>query len=162
LFTPGLTVLKADTVTRVIERLAEAEVDLTVLGDGDEFWPISDRLGTRITLVNFVPCHSIHHFLLMFDLIVSSGRGVMEALASGIPAICAGLGYGGPVLPDSVAQLHRANLTGYQAGDVPADMTADLAAAMRLEPTACREMAEARFDAATSVARVMQIIEDRS
>src|ERR1700722_15210343 len=110
--------LKANVVTKVIERLAETGGDLTVLGDGDEFWPLSDRLGGRITLINFIPCHSIHHFLHNYDLIVSSGRGVMEVLACGIPAVCAGLGYGGLVLPDNVAQLHRANLTGYQAGDV--------------------------------------------
>jgi glycosyltransferase involved in cell wall biosynthesis len=152
--------LKAATVTAVVERLAAAGADLTVLGDGEQFWPISDSLGSRITLVNFIPCHSIHNFLHQFDVVVSSGRGVMEALASGIPAICAGLGYGGPVLPENVERLLKANLTGYQAGDVPADLSADVAAALSLDPAACRAMAEARFDVETSVSRVTRLMAD--
>ena len=36
----------------------------------------------------------------------------MESLVSGLPTLCAGYGYGGPVTPENLGELLRANLTG--------------------------------------------------
>ena len=58
---------------------------------GEAFWRISDEFGDQVTLINHIPCHSIHRFLTDFDVIVSSGRGAMEALARGFPRFVRGL-----------------------------------------------------------------------
>jgi len=154
--------LKLSTITEVIFRLAESPALLTVVGDGDAFWQISDRLGQNITLINFIPCHSVQHFLPQFDIVVSSGRGVMESLATGIPSICAGLGYGGLVTPNRVEKLREATLTGYGCGPVPKDLTADLRAAQALSRHDCRQMAECFFDIDSLVQGVIQLVQTKS
>ena len=68
------------TMWRILERLLLCKVKLTMLGDGDAFWKISDQYGRDLTLINYVPCHSIHNFLHHFDIVASAGRGVLEAL----------------------------------------------------------------------------------
>jgi glycosyltransferase involved in cell wall biosynthesis len=131
-----------DTLLRVVEALASEDVELSVLGDGDAFWTISDRFGSRLTLINHIPCHSLHRFLDSFDVVVSSGRGVMEALASGLPAICAGFGYGGLVLPNNILYLLKRNLTGFGMGRDVSGIMKDVRAAMTLDWRTCRRMAE--------------------
>jgi hypothetical protein len=98
---------------RVLEQLLRCDVRLTMLGDGDAFWKISDQYGGDLTLINHIPCHSIHNFLLHFDIVASAGRGILEALACGIPALCAGYEYGGPVLPSNIRRHMEVNITGY-------------------------------------------------
>jgi glycosyltransferase involved in cell wall biosynthesis len=102
------------TMWRVLEQLLRCDVRLTMLGDGDAFWKISDQYGGDLTLINHIPCHSIHNFLLHFDIVASAGRGILEALACGIPALCAGYEYGGPVLPSKPSR----NAAGHPHGDV--------------------------------------------
>jgi glycosyltransferase involved in cell wall biosynthesis len=127
---------------QVLEELLRANVRLTMLGDGDAFWAISDRFGDRLTLINHIPCHSIHHFLHHFDIVVSAGRGVMEALASGLPALAAGFAYGGPVLPENIKQHLEVNLTGFSMARPLAFLTDDLHRISALAPQTCRRMAE--------------------
>ncbi|HEX2190535.1 MAG TPA: hypothetical protein VHG51_16625, partial [Longimicrobiaceae bacterium] len=136
---------KRPVVEAVIDSLAPREVDLTVVGDGAAFWPISDRWGARITLINHIPCHSIHNFIPGFDVVVSSGRGVMEALACGVPALCAGFGYAGPVHADNVGALLEANLTGAGMGADTSRLVHDVQRAMDVDPQVCREVAERHF-----------------
>ena len=97
---------------------------MTVLGAGEAFWRISDDFGDQVTLINHIPCHSIHRFLTDFDVIVSSGRGAMEALASGIPTLCAGFQYAGLITPENIQTLLETNLTGYGFG-IPVSAIAD-------------------------------------
>jgi glycosyltransferase involved in cell wall biosynthesis len=133
---------KQRVVSGVVENLIPENVELTVLGDGDAFWHVSDRFGTDLTLINHIPCHSIHRFLLNYHVIISSGRGAMEGLASGVPVLCAGLGYGGPVLPENIRHLLKRNLTGYGLGCETTAILSDLSVAMSLDWRTCRRMAE--------------------
>lgn len=134
---------KENTILRLVEILASEDVELTVLADGDTFWTLSDRFGAKLVLINFIPCHSIHHFLHNFDVVVSSGRGVMETLASGLPALCAGLGYGGLVLPENIEHLLKNNLTGFGMGCDVSGIMEDVREGMSLDWQTCRRMAEA-------------------
>jgi len=126
---------------RVLERLLRCDVSLTMLGDGDAFWQISDRYGGDLTLINHIPCHSIHNFLHHFDIVASAGTGVLEALACGLPALCAGYEYGGPVLPNNIRRHMEVNITGYRMAADLAGMPQDIDRALSLGPEACRLMA---------------------
>lgn len=137
---------KLSTMTRMVEILARKDVELTVLGDGAGFWPLVDEFGSLCVFMHFIPCQSMHRFLPDFDLAVSSGRGVMESLAAGRPAICAGLGYGGLVTPENVQRLQEYNMTGYGLPVHPGRVSEDLRRAHELEPDACRSMARQHFD----------------
>ena len=127
---------------QVIEELLRCHMQLTVLGDGDAFWAISDRFGDQLTLINHIPCHSVHTFLHHFDLVVSAGRGVMEALASGLPALAAGFDYGGPVLPENIDRHLAVNMTGFSMGRPLSQLREDVQRAGQLDQPTCRGMAE--------------------
>jgi glycosyltransferase involved in cell wall biosynthesis len=133
---------KETTKLSVIEQLVQTGFEVTVLGAGEAFWRISDEFGAQVTLINHIPCHSIHRFLTDFDVIVSSGRGAMEALASGIPTLCAGFDYAGLITSDNIQTLLETNLTGYGFGIPVAAITDDVARAMLVSPTVCRRLAE--------------------
>jgi hypothetical protein len=77
-----------------------------------------------------------------FDVIVSSGRGAMEALASGIPTLCAGFEYAGLITPENIQTLLETNLTGYGFGIPVSAIAEDVARAMLVSPTVCRRLAE--------------------
>lgn len=133
---------KETTKRSVIEQLVRTSAQVTVLGAGEAFWRISDDFGDQVTLINHIPCHSIHRFLTDFDVIVSSGRGAMEALASGIPTLCAGFQYAGLITPENIQTLLETNLTGYGFGIPVSAIADDVARAMRVGPTVCRRLAE--------------------
>jgi glycosyltransferase involved in cell wall biosynthesis len=133
---------KETTKRSVIEQLVQTGVEVTVLGAGEAFWRISDEFGDQVTLINHIPCHSIHRFLTDFDVIVSSGRGAMEALASGIPTLCAGFEYAGLITPENIQTLLETNLTGYGFGIPVSAIAEDVARAMLVSPTVCRRLAE--------------------
>jgi len=133
---------KESTMWRVLEELLRCEVRLTMLGDGEAFWIISDRYGSDLTLINHIPCHSIHNFLHNFDIVASAGTGVFEGLACGLPALCAGYEYGGLVMPNNIRRHMEVNITGYRMASDLAGMRQDIEMAMSLEPETCRQMAE--------------------
>jgi glycosyltransferase involved in cell wall biosynthesis len=129
------------TIWRILERLLLCDVRLTLLGDGEAFWKVSDRYGRDLTLINHIPCHSMHNFLHHFDIVASAGRGVLEALACGIPVLCAGYEYGGPVLPDNIRRHWEVNITGYRMAAELAGLPEDIDMAMSLSRETCRLMA---------------------
>ena len=133
---------KESAMVAVIERLLATDVRLTVVGAGEAFWRISDRFGTQMTLINHIPCHSIHHFMPEFDVVVSSGRGAMEALASGVPALCAGFEYAGLVTRENIRRLLETNLTGYGFGIDLSAISEDVRRTRLVSPLACRHLAE--------------------
>jgi glycosyltransferase involved in cell wall biosynthesis len=137
---------KGETLLPAIAELVRARVSLTVLGDGDLFWEISDRFGSEVALINYSPCHSIQNLLPWFDVVVSSGRGAMEALACGVPVLCAGFGYGGPVRWGNVEELLRYNLTGWRSGLSLAGLVDDLGIARIIPQLDCRILAERHFN----------------
>jgi glycosyltransferase involved in cell wall biosynthesis len=150
---------KRDAVQQTIRALAQLDVDLTVLGDGEEFWSISDDLGRDVTLINFIPCHCIHRILGNYDLVVSSGRGVMEAMACGKPVICAGRSYGGPVLEENIERLRRVNFTKSDGSNSDiGNLRAHIEAALSLRPETCRRLAERLFDVESFVRGVSALI----
>lgn len=142
------------TMWRILERLLLCNVRLTMLGDGDAFWKISDQYGCDLTLINYVPCHSIHNFLQRFDIVASAGRGVLEALACGLPALCAGYEYGGPVLPNNIRQHMEVNITGYRMAADLAGMPEDIETAMSLDRETCRLMASEHGSVDTFLDRI--------
>lgn len=139
----------------IVQSLIQTGHSITVLGDGDSFWQFSDRFGDRITLINHIPCHSIHHFLHHFSVVVSAGRGVMEALACGLPALCAGFDYGGVVLPENIRRHLRVGLTGYRMGVPLEQLGGDVQMALSLPPQTCRAMAEEHCSVETFIERVL-------
>ena len=148
---------KRDVIVSTIEQVLELGYPLTVLGDGEASWDLSDRFGERISLVNHSPCHSMHNFIARFDVVISSGRGVMEALASDIPAICAGFGYAGLVEPHNIESLLRYNLTGFRVKG-GFERVGDIARAMSLTPGVCREMAVTYLDGEVAVSAMIDAV----
>ena len=142
------------TMWRILERLLLCNIELTMLGDGDAFWKISDQYGRDLTLINYIPCHSIHNFLHHFDIVASAGRGVLEALACGLPALCAGYEYGGPVLPNNIRRHIEVNITGYRMAADLAGMPEDIEMAMSLDRETCRLMASEHGSVDTFLDRI--------
>ena len=142
------------TMWRILERLLLCNVRLTMLGDGDAFWKISDQYGRDLTLINHIPCHSMHNFLPHFDIVASAGRGVFEALACGLPALCAGYEYGGPVLPNNIRRHMEVNITGYRMAADLAGMPEDIDTAMSLDRETCRLMASEHGSVDTFLDRI--------
>ena len=130
------------------------KVRLTLLGDGEAFWKISDQYGRDLTLINHMPCHSMHNFLHHFDIVASAGRGVFEALACGLPALCAGYEYGGPVLPNNIQRHMEVNITGYRMAADLARMPEDIDMAMSLDRQTCRLMASEHGSVDTFLDRI--------
>ncbi|MGH9279819.1 MAG: hypothetical protein ACRD12_17185 [Acidimicrobiales bacterium] len=153
---------KRALLMEIIDCVVGTGASMSVLGDGSLFWEVSDTFGEFITLLNFVPCQSIHNFIRSYDVVISSGRGVMEALACGIPAICAGFGYGGLVDGENIEGLLRYNLTGWSLPVECSGLSADLAAASQMDALTCRALAEKHFDADRSVERIVGLLDDLS
>lgn len=146
---------KRDVIMSTMEQVLELGYPLTVLGAGEAFWDLSDQFGERISLVNHSPCHSMHNFIARFNVVISSGRGVMEALASDIPAICAGFGYAGLVESHNIESLLRYNLTGFRVRGGSERVGADITRAMSLLPGVCREMAVTHLDGEVTVSAII-------
>jgi glycosyltransferase involved in cell wall biosynthesis len=137
---------KQSYIETALAELVRLPYRVTVIGDGEAFWAISDRFGDSISLLNFCPAHSIQNILQKFDIVISSGRGAMEALACGLPCICIGFGFAGLIRPGNIASLLRYNLTGWRSA-VPLDrLPQELVAARSLGTDVCREMAETYLD----------------
>lgn len=139
---------KKTTVLGVVQALTAPghHYEVTVLGDGDFFWEISNTYGHAVTVMNHIPCNSIHTFLPKFDLIVSSARGVMEACACGVPAICAGFGYAGLINNDNIPGLMVRNLTGFGESKGIASIHQDIARAVQRPATYWRNLGLKYFD----------------
>jgi glycosyltransferase involved in cell wall biosynthesis len=143
-----------------IEEAVNLGLDLTILGDGELFWEIADRYGDHVAILNYVPCHSVQNVIQQFDVVISSGRGVMEALACGIPTICAGVGYAGLVNGENVESLLRYNLTGAHLGNRCSLLGQDLACAGEIAPNDCRKIATQFFNAEEMVGGFVAMLEE--
>ncbi|WP_406070284.1 hypothetical protein OG372_22915 [Streptomyces sp. NBC_01020] len=132
---------------RIIENIDREELLVYVAGDGPGFWDISDRFGSEIILINHVPCQSIPNLLGEMDVVISLGRGAMEAMATGIPTLCAGHHYAGPVTADNIDSLLRYNLTGADSDRHPSLVMADIREALESDRQAVRTLAEERLSA---------------
>jgi hypothetical protein len=96
-----------------------------------------------MTPVHFIPCTSIQNFLPAFDVVISSARGVMEALAMGIPAICGGFEYAGQIRRDNIRELLKTNITGVGMGVDPKNVQEDVRTAVATKDSSeCRKLAE--------------------
>jgi hypothetical protein len=137
---------KKEVIFNVLEQLRKLAYNFTVLGDGQLFWEISDSFGHDGVVINHIPCHSIPRFISQFDLVISSGRGVMEACAVGRPAICAGLGYAGVITAGNVMALLERNLTGYGHTKQAALLHNDIATAMAVDRNEWRKLAKQHFN----------------
>jgi hypothetical protein len=150
---------RGPTIWNLLEELESSTMRVTLLGDGDTFWNISDRFGRSMTPVHFIPCTSIQNFLPTFDVVISSARGVMEALAMGIPAICGGFEYAGPVHRDNIRDLLKRNITGVGMGVDPKNVQEDVRTAATTDSSECRELAEDFCSVDRFVARLMEELE---
>ncbi len=129
-------------IGQVMENLDRTGLLVYAAGDGPGFWDLSDRFGSEIILINHVPCHSIPNLLGEMEVVVSLGRGAMEAMAMGIPTICAGYGYAGLVTEANVDTLMRYNLTGAYCGQDATQVMADVRNALRTDRRGVRRLAE--------------------
>jgi hypothetical protein len=87
----------------------------------------------------------------MFDVVIGSGRGAMEALACSIPVISAGVGYGGIIQEDNIVRLLESNLTAYRSKESIDAVVDDVVRAADIEPASCRGLAERYCNVATFV-----------
>jgi glycosyltransferase involved in cell wall biosynthesis len=144
------------TIWRLLEQFEGTSARVTLLGDGDRFWSICDRFAAVITPVHFVPCTSIHHVLSNFDLVISSARGVMEALAMGIPALCGGYEYAGPVVQENIGRHLTVNITGFGMGTGPERVWEDTQKSVEISTEACRSLAETYCSVDLFIDRILQ------
>ncbi|MFJ6125320.1 hypothetical protein ACIQKE_09535 [Streptomyces griseoviridis] len=144
-------------LTRVLENLDRRELLVYAAGDGPGFWDVSDRFGSEIILINHVPCHSIPNLLGEMDAAVSLGRGAMEAMATGVPTLCAGYGYAGPITEETIGPLMRYNLTGAYSDRDPGLVMADVRDALQSDRRSVRALAEAHLSADTFLDRVCDL-----
>ncbi|MFJ6895193.1 hypothetical protein [Streptomyces hokutonensis] len=142
---------------RVMEHLDRKELLVYALGDGPGFWEASDRFGSEMILINHVPCHSMPNLLSDMDVVVSLGRGAMEAMATGIPTICAGYGYGGLITEDTIGILMRHNLTGAHCRRDPARVMEDVHHALDADRYEVRALAERWLSADAFVERMCDL-----
>jgi glycosyltransferase involved in cell wall biosynthesis len=134
-------------------------MSLTVLGDGGSFWGYSDEIGQDVVLINHIPAHSIHNFLPQFQLVLSTGRGAMEALACGIPVILAGQGYGGVLTSQNIGLRLEFNLTGVEVQRSVAHVHEDAESALKLSKGNCRGIAENRLSMDRFVNELLALLE---
>ncbi|MFB7493292.1 hypothetical protein ACFC09_01065 [Streptomyces sp. NPDC056161] len=132
---------------RIIENIDREEILLYVAGDGPGFWETSDRFGSEIILINHMPCQSIPNLLGEMDVVISLGRGAMEAMATGLPTLCAGHGYAGLITADNIASLMRYNLTAVGSDRDPALVMDDIREALDVDRHGVRALAEERLSA---------------
>jgi hypothetical protein len=103
------------TLINLISELSPStrtDLDITVLGMGDIFWELADKYGNCLVLIPCINQSSMPHFIAQFDLIIGSGRIVMEALAIDRPVLVAGENYVGQITPENAKLLQFGNLTG--------------------------------------------------
>jgi hypothetical protein len=109
------------------------------------------RIRALVASVTILPWYSVPACLETCDLVVTSGRGAMEACAAGAPTLCAGLGYGGLVHLETVESLLERNLTGYGRALLAPELEADIDRASTLSIEECRAVAERHFDVERTV-----------
>ncbi|MET7685081.1 hypothetical protein [Streptomyces sp. NPDC005423] len=145
---------------QVMEHLDRKALLVYALGDGPGFWAASDRFGAEMILINHVPCHSMPNLLSDMDVVISLGRGAMEAMATGIPTLCAGYGYAGLITEDTIGVLMRHNLTGAHCRRDPARVMEDVHDALDTDRHEVRALAERWLSADAFVERVCELYAD--
>lgn len=151
------------TLNRVIENLNRAELLVYVVGDGPGFWDLSDRFGDELILMNHVPCLSVPNLLAEMDVAISLGRGAMEAMATGIPTICAGYGYAGLVNRENIGPLLKYNLTGaYQSEPDPKKVMEDVRSALATDRQEVRHLAEEHLSIGTFADQLFDLVGQES
>lgn len=130
------------TLLQVLDHLDRTGLLVHVVGDGPGFWDVEDRFGNEIILMNHVPNRSVPNLLREMDVVISLGRGAMEAMATGLPVLCAGHGYAGAVTAENIESLLHYNLTGYRAGRDPGRVMDDVSSALAANPQEVRATAE--------------------
>jgi glycosyltransferase involved in cell wall biosynthesis len=134
------------TLTRLIENVDRQAIDVRVVGDGPGFWELERRFGDEILLMNHVPNRSVPRLLSDVDVVISLGRGAMEAMASDLPVLCAGYGYAGLVTATNLAKLLERNLTAYGHDRDPGLVMADIRDALATPRGVLRALAEQHFN----------------
>jgi glycosyltransferase involved in cell wall biosynthesis len=107
--------------------------------------------------MNHVPNRSVPRLLRDTDVVISLGRGAMEAMASGLPVLCAGYGYAGPITAANLPDLFERNLTAYGHHRDPGLVMADVRAALATPPGRMRALAERYFSVDASVDRLTSL-----
>jgi hypothetical protein len=157
-----LTLQKRTTILAVLNELLKQpqQYSITLLGDGELFWEISNVYGSLITVINHIPCNSIQTFLPAFDVVISSARGVMEACASGIPAFCAGLGYAALVSDENIPHLMIRNLTGYGEQAPIQDIHQEIGRALQVDKIYWRGLCRKYFSMDLFVQKLLREIKN--
>jgi hypothetical protein len=156
LFTRLIQQKRATILATLHELLQRKECyNITVLGDGELFWELSNRFGHQLTVINHIPCISIQRFLPEFDVVISSARGVMEACASGIPVLCAGFGYAGVVNEECIPALMKRNLTGFGETTPVENIHRDIRHALRQPRNYWRNLSTKYFNMEDFVLRLL-------
>ncbi len=137
---------RLQTIHTIASAVLGLGMDLTILGDGPGFWDVAAAFGSAATVLSYTPPNSVPRFLSKFDLVISCGRGAMEALACGRPTICAAYGYGGVLSEDRIEELLTYNLTGFGKSPCCENLAAEIDQALALPNTSWRRTAEQHFD----------------
>lgn len=147
------------TLSSVLENLDRAELLVYVVGDGPGFWDMSDRFGDELILMNHVPCLSVPNLLAEMDVVISLGRGAMEAMATGVPTLCAGYGYAGLISGENIGPLMKYNLTGaYQSERDPNRVMEDVHSALAADRREVRRLAEEHLSVNTFTDRLFDLV----
>jgi hypothetical protein len=149
---------RQDILTALIANLDRQALAVRVVGDGPGFWGLEQRFGDEILLMNHVPNRSIPLLLRDTDVVVSLGRGAMEAMASGLPVLCAGYGYAGLITAANLPALLDRNLTAYGYDRHPRMVMDDVRAALATPSGAMRALAEQHFSADVSAERLVALM----
>jgi glycosyltransferase involved in cell wall biosynthesis len=145
-------------LSSVMEHLDREELLVYAVGDGPGFWDLSDRFGDELILINHVPCLSVPNLLAEMDVVISLGRGAMEAMAAGIPTICAGYGYAGVVSRENIGPLLTYNLTGAYCERDPKRVMEDVRSALAADRREVRRLAEEHLSIGTFADRMFDLV----
>ncbi|MDT4991924.1 MAG: hypothetical protein QOH97_1816 [Actinoplanes sp.] len=149
---------REDVLTALVANLDRRALAIRVVGDGPGFWELERRFGDEILLMNHVPNRSMPHLLRETDVVISLGRGAMEAMATGLPVLCAGYGYAGPITPANLPALLERNLTAFGYHRDPALVMADVRAALATPPAVMRTLAERYFSVDAAVEQLTSLV----
>ncbi|HEX7304499.1 hypothetical protein [Lentzea sp.] len=149
---------REEILTTLVDNLDRQALAVRVVGDGPGFWEMERRFGDEILLMNHVPNRSMPHLLRDTDVVISLGRGAMEAMASGLPVLCAGYGYAGLITADNLQTLLERNLTAYGHHRDPRLVMEDVREAIATPPAVMRVLAEEHFSVDASIDRMISLL----
>lgn len=112
LFYSRMDSFKGNSYEEIMLKFVSLGISVTVLGAGEKYDEYKIKYNRTMHFLDHKSCIEIPEILNDYDLIVSNGRGVMEALSSNRPVIAVGIRYCGLLTKNNILKYRNCNYTG--------------------------------------------------